>query len=90
MLKITLTLTLTLTYRPTRPPMFDRLQRRNNSHSNIICKDRRCNGWRVGHAGLSTADPLTGAIWAIRGLDWPLSPYSVGDRLSKLGDSSLF
>ena len=31
MLKITLTLTLTLTY--TRPPMFDRLQRRNNSHT---------------------------------------------------------
>jgi len=31
MLKITLTVTLTLTY--TRPLMFDRLQRRNNSHS---------------------------------------------------------
>ena len=38
MLKITLTLTLTLalTLTYTRPPMFDRLQRRNNSHSVII------------------------------------------------------
>ena len=34
MLKITLTVTLTLTY--TRPPMFDRLQHRNNSHSVYI------------------------------------------------------
>ena len=38
MLKITLTLTqtpiLALTY--TRPPMFDRLQRRNNSHSVVL------------------------------------------------------
>ena len=34
MLKITLTITLTLTY--TWPPMFDRLQRRNNSHSAFI------------------------------------------------------
>ena len=33
MLKITLTLTLTLTY--TRPPMFDRLQCRNNSHCGL-------------------------------------------------------
>ena len=33
MLKITLTLTLTVTY--TRPPMFDRLQRRNNSQGLI-------------------------------------------------------
>ena len=33
MLKITLTLTLILTLTYTRPPMFDRLQRHNNSHS---------------------------------------------------------
>ena len=32
--EITLTLTLTLTY--TRTPMFDRLQRRNNSHSVLV------------------------------------------------------
>jgi len=43
MLKITLTLTLTLililtlTLTYTRPPMFDRLQSRNNSHS--VCKN---------------------------------------------------
>jgi len=40
MLKITLTLTLTLiltlTLTYTRPPMFDRLQRRNNSHSVVL------------------------------------------------------
>ena len=38
MLKITLTLTLalTLTLTYTGPPMFDRLQRRNNSHSDFV------------------------------------------------------
>ena len=37
MLKITLTLILTLTY--TRPPMFDRLQRRHNSRSVLLFVD---------------------------------------------------
>jgi len=48
MLKITLTLTLTLTY--TRPPMFDRLQRRNNSHFvKFFISPADCGVWTYPH-----------------------------------------
>ena len=55
MLKITLTLILTLTH--TRPPMFDWLQRCNNSHSVII---NIIDGYAVRHCRAMSVDKFCG------------------------------